>query len=219
MTSILIVEDEKPINQLIRSTLLAEGYACDSAFDGQEGADRMEQSHYDLILLDLMLPKINGYELLEYIRGTGTPVIIISAMGEVEDRIRGLRMGADDYLCKPFQIGELLARVETVLRRVGHGTEQLRVGNVVVSPASHQVWKQGKSIDLTVKEFDLLVELIRHKNVAMSRASLYETVWQEEYTGETRTLDSHIQRLRKKLDWEDQIKTVFRIGYRLEDRG
>lgn len=219
MTSILIIEDERAINHLIRSTLSAEGYDCDCAFDGKEGADCIERKQYDLILLDLMLPKISGYELLDYIRSTGIPVIIISAMGQVEDRIRGLRMGADDYLCKPFQIGELVARVETVLRRAGHSAEKLQVGDVTVSPASRQVWKHGEPVELTVKEFDLLVELIRHKNVAMSRASLYETVWQEEYTGETRTLDSHIQRLRKKLDWDQNIKTIFRIGYRLEDRG
>ena len=217
MTSSLIVEDERPINHLIRTTLTSEGYTCACAYDGQEGADLIEKNRYDLILLDLMLPKINGYDLLEYIRTTGTPIIIISAMGQVEDRIRGLRMGADDYLCKPFQIGELVARVETVLRRAGHSAEVLHAGDVTVSPASRQVWKAGRPVDLTVKEFDLLVELIRNKNVALSRASLYEAVWQEEYTGETRTLDSHIQRLRKKLDWDMKIKTIFRIGYRLED--
>lgn len=216
MANILIVEDEQPINHLIRSTLCAEGYQCDCAFDGKAGADLIEARHYDLILLDLMLPEISGYDLLEYVRPTQTPVIIISAMGQVQDRIRGLRMGADDYLSKPFQIGELVARVESVLRRAGHSVEQIHIGNVAISPDSRQVWKSGRPVELTVKEFDLLLELARNKNVALSRARLYETVWQEEYTGETRTLDSHIQRLRKKLDWNDRIKTVFRIGYRLE---
>lgn len=218
MTSILIIEDEKPISNLIKSTLTAEGYSCDCAFDGKEGADLVEEKQYSLILLDLMLPEISGYELLDYIRSTGIPVIIISAMGEVRDRIRGLRMGADDYLCKPFQIGELVARVESVLRRSGASSEILRVKDIEISQASRQVYKSGVPVDLTVKEFDLLVELVRHKNVAMSRSRLYESVWQEEYTGETRTLDSHIQRLRKKLDLENEIKTVFRIGYRLESR-
>lgn len=218
MISVLIIEDERPINNLIRSTLTAEGYSCECAFDGREGADMIERKQYDLILLDLMLPEISGYELLDYIRSTKIPVIIISAMVEVEDRIRGLKMGADDYLCKPFQIGELLARVETVLRRTQKTAEKLQAGDVIVSIASRQVWKAGAAVDLTVKEFDLLVELLRHKNVALSRAALYETVWQEEYTGETRTLDSHIRRLRKKLDWENEIRTIFRIGYRLEDR-
>lgn len=220
---ILIIEDERPINNLIRSTLTADGYSCDCAFDGKEGADLIEQRQYDLILLDLMLPEISGYDLLEYIRSLGNirvaqiPVIIISAMGQVQDRIRGLHLGADDYLCKPFQIGELAARVEAVLRRSGHSNEKIRIGDVLISPASRQVWKAGTPVELTVKEFDLLAELARHKNVVLSREKLYETVWQEEYTGETRTLDSHIQKLRKKLGWNGQIKTVFRIGYRLEE--
>lgn len=221
---ILIIEDERPINNLIRSTLTADGYSCDCAFDGKEGADLIEQRQYDLILLDLMLPEISGYDLLEYIRSLGNmraiqiPVIIISAMGQVQDRIRGLHLGADDYLCKPFQIGELAARVEAVLRRTGHTNEKIQIGDVVISPVSRQVWKSGAPVELTVKEFDLLSELARHKNVVLSREKLYETVWQEEYTGETRTLDSHIQKLRKKLGWNGQIKTVFRIGYRLEDK-
>lgn len=221
---ILIIEDERPINNLIRSTLTADGYSCDCAFDGKEGADLIEQRQYDLILLDLMLPEVSGYDLLEYIRSLGNmravqvPVIIISAMGQVQDRIRGLHLGADDYLCKPFQIGELAARVEAVLRRTGHSNEKIQIGDVVISPMSRQVWKSGAPVELTVKEFDLLSELARHKNVVLSREKLYETVWQEEYTGETRTLDSHIQKLRKKLGWNGQIKTVFRIGYRLEDK-
>ena len=221
---ILIIEDERPINNLIRSTLTADGYSCDCAFDGKEGADLIEQRQYDLILLDLMLPEISGYDLLEYIRSLGNiraaqiPVIIISAMGQVQDRIRGLHLGADDYLCKPFQIGELAARVEAVLRRSGHSNEKIQIGDVLISPASRQVWKAGTLVELTVKEFDLLAELARHKNVVLSREKLHETVWQEEYTGETRTLDSHIQKLRKKLGWNGQIKTVFRIGYRLEEQ-
>ena len=221
---ILIIEDERPINNLIRSTLTADGYSCDCAFDGKEGADLIEQRQYDLILLDLMLPEISGYDQLEYIRSLGNiraaqiPVIIISAMGQVQDRIRGLHLGADDYLCKPFQIGELAARVEAVLRRSGHSNEKIQIGDVLISPASRQVWKAGTPVELTVKEFDLLAELARHKNVVLSREKLYETVWEEEYTGETRTLDSHIQKLRKKLGWNGQIKTVFRIGYRLEEQ-
>ena len=219
---ILIIEDERPINNLIRSTLTADGYSCDCAFDGKEGADLIEQRQYDLILLDLMLPEISGYDLLEYIRSLGNiraaqiPVIIISAMGQVQDRIRGLHLGADDYLCKPFQIGELAARVEAVLRRSGHSNEKIRIGDVLISPASRQVWKDGTPVELTVKEFDLLAELARHKNVVLSREKLYETVWQEEYTGETRTLDSHIQKLRKKLGWQDRLSAVYKVGYRLE---
>jgi DNA-binding response OmpR family regulator len=215
MFQILIVEDDVAISNLIRTTLQGEGYQCTCALDGKRGADLVDQNHWDLILLDLMLPEISGEDLLEYIRPTETPVIIISAMGQVQDRIRCLKMGADDYLVKPFQIGELVARVETVLRRTGRAAKTLTCGDVTIDLESRQVRKAGEEVVLTVKEFDLLVTLIRHRNVALTRCYLYESVWGEEYLGETRTLDSHIQRLRKKLDWNDTIQTVFRIGYRL----
>jgi len=214
--NILIVEDEQAISNLIYVNLTEEGYKCTCALDGRQAADFIEQETYDLILLDIMLPKIDGYELLEFIKPLRTPVIFITAKGAVDDRIKGLKLGADDYLTKPFQIGELLARVEAVLRRYGKSDRQLVFKDVTIKIESRQVTKNGSLINLTVKEFDLLVELIRNKNVALYRNRLYEKVWQEEFLGETRTLDSHIQRLRKKLGWEEYIKTVFRIGYRLE---
>lgn len=216
MLNILIVEDEEPIANLINMNLSAEGYACTCAFDGEQGADCFERGSFDLVLLDIMLPGIDGYELLEYIKPFGTPVIFLTAKSDVNDRIKGLRLGADDYLVKPFQIGELLARVEAVLRRFGKSEKQLSFADVIINIDSRQVLKDGKAVELTVKEFDLLVELVRNKNIALYRDRLYERVWREPFTGETRTLDSHIQRLRKKLDWESHIKTVFRVGYRLE---
>ncbi|MCL1884040.1 MAG: response regulator transcription factor [Defluviitaleaceae bacterium] len=216
MLNILIVEDEQAISNLINVNLTEEGYNCTCALDGKQAADYIEQGAYDLILLDIMLPEIDGYELLEFIKPTGTPVIFITAKGAVNDRIKGLKLGADDYLTKPFQIGELLARVEAVMRRYGKSDRALFFKDVTIKIESRQVTKNDSPIDLTVKEFDLLVELVRNKNVALYRDRLYEKVWQEEFIGETRTLDSHIQRLRKKLGWEEYIKTVFRIGYRLE---
>lgn len=228
MTSILIVEDEPAIANLIYTSLHEEGYACTCAMDGAQAADLIERNHYDLILLDVMLPEIDGYELLSFIQSMTdtncpadttrpqTPVIFITAKSTTGDKIKGLKLGADDYLSKPFQIGELLARVEAVLRRYGKNDSHLAFGDVTIQLDSRQVSKQGVPINLTQKEFDLLVELIRNKNIALYRDRLYEKVWQEPFMGETRTLDSHIQRLRKKLAWEDQIKTVFRIGYRLE---
>jgi DNA-binding response OmpR family regulator len=216
MPKILIVEDEQAIANLIRINLSDEGYDCVCAYDGKEGADLIEKGNYDLVLLDIMLPEIDGYELLEYIKPLGTPVIFITAKGAVDDRIKGLKLGADDYLVKPFQIGELLARVEAVLRRFGKSEKQLSFKDTTINLDSRQVLKNGQAVDLTVKEFDLLAELIRNKNVALYRDRLYEKVWNEYFTGETRTLDSHIQRLRKKLKWDEYIKTVFRIGYRLE---
>ena len=164
-----------------------------------------------------MLPEINGYELLEYVKPIGTPIVFLTAKGGIDDRIKGLKLGADDYIVKPFQIGELLARIEALLRRYGKVNSKLQFADVEIDMASRTVNKVGNPISLTVKEFDLLVELIQNKNVALYRERLYEKVWGEEYIGDTRTLDSHIQRLRKKLDWDKYIKTVFRIGYRLED--
>ena len=216
MLKVLIVEDGKAISNLILINLKAEGYSCTCAYDGKEAADQIEKNNYDLILLDIMLPEIDGYELLEYIRPTETPVIFITAKGNLHDRVQGLRLGADDYIVKPFQISELTARVDALLRRMGKSVTQFSLFGVEINTESRIVTKDGIPIDLTLKEFDLLVELIRNKNVALYRDRLYEKVWNEPFTGETRTLDSHIQRLRKKLDWDEHIKTVFRIGYRLE---
>ena len=216
MLRILIVEDERAISNLMYVNLKAQGYDCTCAFDGKQAADLIEGNSYDLVLLDIMLPEIDGYELLEYSRPLGTPVIFITAKGTLGDRIKGLRLGADDYIVKPFQIGELLARVEALLRRAKKSAIEYSLFDVEINVNYSTVKKGGKIIDLTVKEFDLLIELIRNKNVALYRDRLYESVWNEPFTGETRTLDSHIQRLRKKLDWDEHIKTVFRIGYRLE---
>lgn len=217
MQRILIVEDEEAIANLIKVNLTAEGYCCTCAYDGKSGADYIEKETFDLILLDIMLPEINGYELLEYIKPLGTPVIFLTAKSGLDDRIKGLKLGADDYIAKPFQIGELLARVEALLRRYGKINRKIILAGVEIDMVSRIVTKDGKPIDLTVKEFDLLVELVQNKNVALYREKLYKKVWGEEFMGDTRTLDSHIQRLRKKLNWEEKIKTVFRVGYRLEE--
>lgn len=216
MQKILIVEDEGAIANLIKVNLTAEGYCCTCAYDGMAGADYIEKETFDLIQLDIMLPEINGYELLEYVKPLGTPVIFLTAKGGVDERIRGLKLGADDYITKPFQIGELSARVEALLRRYKKANNKLAFADVEIDPVSRTVNKAGMKIDLTIKEFDLLVELVQNKNVALYRERLYEKIWGGEFMGDTRTLDSHIQRLRRKLDWDKYIKTVFRIGYRLE---
>ncbi len=215
---ILIVEDDEAIANLIKMNLVSQGYDCVMAYDGKAGADRMEKELFDLVLLDVMLPEIDGYELLEYIKPLGTPVIFLTAKGSLDDRIKGLKSGADDYIVKPFQVGELIARVEALLRRYGKINSKIVYANVEIDLSSRIVTKEGKEIELTVKEFDLLVELVQNKNVALHRSRLYEKVWGEEFMGDTRTLDSHIQRLRRKLDWDNYIRTVFRIGYRLEDK-
>lgn len=217
MQKILIVEDAEAISNLIKINLTAEGYHCTCAYDGKTGADYIEKESFDLVLLDIMLPQIDGYELLEYIKPIGTPVIFLTAKGAVNDRIKGLKLGADDYIVKPFQIGELTARVEALLRRYGKINKKLSFADVEIDMVSRTVKRSGVLVELTVKEFDLLVELVQNKNVALYRDRLYEKVWGEVFMGDTRTLDSHIQRLRRKLNWEKQIKTVFRVGYRLED--
>lgn len=214
--NILIIEDDANISKLIGKTLTGSGYHCEYAYDGLQGEEMVDKQNWDIILLDLMLPHVSGYELLEYIKTLSIPVIIISAMNQVSDRIRGLNMGADDYLSKPFQVGELLARVEAVIRRTKSHEEHFSYRGVEVNYASRTVTKDGVDVPLTIKEFDLLCMLINNKNIALSREQLYEQIWQEEYYGETRTLDNHIKRLRQKLGYEDVIRTVFRIGYRFE---
>lgn len=214
---VLIVEDDEAIADLLRMDLSDEGYQCTCVFNGAEAADLLEErADFDFILLDIMLPEINGYELLEYIRPLEIPVIFLTAKGAVNDRVQGLKMGADDYIVKPFQSGEVLARMEAVLRRYGRNRKELSFADVTVNLECRKAYQNGKEVDLTVKEFDLLVELMQNKNVAQYRERLYEKVWKMPFMGETRTLDTHIQRLRRKLGWEERIKTVFRIGYRLE---
>ena len=214
--NILIIEDDRTISALMGRTLTGAGYECGFAYDGEEAEELFDSHPWDLVLLDLMLPKVSGYDILEYIAPPKTPVIIVSAMVPVYDRIRGLKMGADDYICKPFQVAELLARIEAVIRRTAPSEDVFGYKGVVVNNSSRTVTKDGGEVSLTVKEFDLLSMLINNRNVALSRRQLYEYVWKEEYYGETRTLDNHIKRIRQKLGYEDVIKTVFGIGYRME---
>jgi two-component system, OmpR family, alkaline phosphatase synthesis response regulator PhoP len=216
MVKILIVEDEIPISDLIRMSLIGKGYFCECAYDGKQAADVIEQTDYDLILLDIMLPEIDGYELMEYVRPMNIPVIFITAKSSLQDRVKGLQIGADDYIIKPFEIIELLARVEAVLRRYNKSERSIKIGDVEINVESRVVTKDSKHIDLTLKEYDLLIMLVHNRNIALFRESLFEKIWGTDYMGETRTLDLHIQRLRKKLNWEDKIKTVHKIGYRLE---
>ncbi|HIW80648.1 MAG TPA: response regulator transcription factor [Candidatus Acetatifactor stercoripullorum] len=216
MLKILIAEDEEPIANLIRMNLNRAGYQCIWAPDGEEAADRMAKEPFDLILLDIMLPGINGYELMEYAKELGMPVIFLTALGNTEHKVKGLKMGADDYLTKPFEIVELLARVEAVLRRY-HKTETiLEVFDVVIDTSSRTVLQNGTPIALTMKEFDLLLLLARNRNIALYRETIYENVWGGEYLGQSRTVDLHIQRLKKKLKWENEITAVYKVGYRLE---
>lgn len=217
MIRILIVEDERPIANLIDWNLTSYGYSCQKVYDGLAAADLILENSYDLILLDIMLPGVDGYSLLEQIKPTGTPVIFLTAKGSVADRVQGLRAGADDYLVKPFEIVELLARVETVLRRCGKAEQVLRLEpDIEIDPAARVVRKGGQPVALTAKEFDLLVLFVQNKNVALCRDRIFERVWNEEYLGDSRTVDLHVQRMRKKLGLEDRLTAVYKVGYRLE---
>ncbi len=216
MIRILIVEDEKPIANLIDWNLTSCGYACQKAYDGLTAADLILENTYDLVLLDIMLPGIDGYSLLEQIKPTGTPVIFLTAKGSVADRVQGLRAGADDYLTKPFEVVELLARVESVLRRVGKSNNRIQIGDVVIDQTSMQVTKGGIPVPLTKKEFELLLLFARNQNIALFRQTIYERVWESDYLGDSRTVDLHVQRLRKKLGWQDKLVAVYKVGYRLE---
>lgn len=215
MIKILIVEDEEPIANLIRMNLVKEGYQCEIAFDGEEAANVIQERTFDLMLLDIMLPKLNGYEVLEYAKTVNIPVIFLTAMGETQQKVKGLRMGAEDYIAKPFEIAELLARVETVLRRYRKTERKLHLLNIEIDTDSRTVTQDGAAVDLTTKEYELLLLFLRNKNRALYRETIYENVWGGEYIGNSRTVDLHVQRLKKKLGLEEHIAAIYKVGYRL----
>lgn len=216
MLKILIVEDEKPISELIRLNLTDAGYRCACAYDGLAAADLVEREPFDLVLLDVMLPGLDGYELMEYLRPLEIPVIFLTAKGSVRDRVHGLRLGAEDYLVKPFEIIELLARVETVLRRYHKNESHIELCGLTVDTRSRVVKKDGRPVALTAKEYDLLLLFLQNRNIALFRDRIYERIWGGDDLGGSRTVDLHVQRLRKKIGWEDKIVAVYKIGYRLE---
>ncbi|MGN1180727.1 MAG: response regulator transcription factor [Suilimivivens sp.] len=216
MIKILIVDDEKPICDLIDLNLSAAGYHCTAVQDGIKAIEAVEKNEYDLILLDIMLPGADGYDVMEYIRPLKIPVIFISAKHEVKDRVKGLKLGADDYLIKPFDVVELVARVEAVLRRYHKKETKIVIGDVEIDSEGRRVKRDGKPVPLTSKEFDLLMLFVENRNVALFRENLYEKVWEDEYFADSRTLDLHVQRLRRKLGWEHNLVAVYKVGYRLE---
>lgn len=216
MIKILIVEDEEPISNLIKKNLIKAGYQCKCAFDGEAAAELMSGEDYDLILLDIMLPKISGYELLEYAKEIDVPVIFLTAMGKLENKVSGLKKGVDDYITKPFEIVELLARIETVLRRYHKAEKVIKIFDIEIDIPSRTVIRNGEEVKLTMKEFELLLLFVRNKNIALYRDTIYENVWGSDFMGESRTVDLHVQRLKKKLHWEKHISAVYKVGYRLE---
>jgi len=216
MIRILIVDDEKPICDLIDINLSAAGYSCKSVQDGLKAIELIERERFDLILLDIMLPGADGFDIMEYIRPLNVPVIFITAKNDVRDKVKGLKLGAEDYLVKPFDVVELVARVEVVLRRFHKSESILQAGDVVVDTVARKVTKAGKPVVLTNKEYGLLLLFIQNKNVALFKETLYEKVWEDEYFADSRTLELHVQRLRRKLDWTHNLVAVYKVGYRLE---
>ncbi|WP_418667922.1 response regulator transcription factor [Allofournierella sp.] len=214
MAKILIVEDEISINELIRRNLQLVGHACSSVFSGPAALERLSREPVDLMLLDVMLPGLSGFEVYEQARQT--PTIFLTAKSGLPDRVRGLTMGADDYISKPFEMLELLARVEAVLRRTMKSRACFELDGMKIDFDSRQVFLRGSAVDCTPKEYALLETLVNNRNIALSRERLLELVWGYDFEGDTRTVDVHIQKLRKKLELEGRIKTVYKLGYRLE---
>ena len=217
MNPILIVDDEAAIAMLVRRILTEAGYRCQAVTDSRAAADLLEKNSYDLVLLDVMMPHLDGYDLLAYLRPTGTPCIFITAKDAVAERVRGLNSGADDYIVKPFAPTELVARVESVLRRAGRSTAVYTMWEYTVDAAACRVLRGEEEMHLTRKEYDLLLLFLRNRGRALYRDYLYETVWGDDGTGcDTRTLDTHIARLRRKLNLGDRLRSGRQIGYMLE---
>ncbi|KPV57656.1 response regulator [Paenibacillus sp. A3] len=214
---ILIVEDDIHISKIIKMNLNLVNYETTEAYDGLEALEALKRAPFDLILLDVMIPHMDGFELMEKIRPYRIPVIFLTAKNSVYDKVNGLKLGADDYIVKPFEAIELLARIETVLRRYGKEERLMTFQTIQVDLDKREVIKQGIPVELTPKEYDLLIVLLKNKNIALSREQFIEKVWGYDYYGETRTVDMHIKSLRKKLDLQDHIKTIYKMGYRLED--
>lgn len=213
---ILIVEDEEMIADIISAGLTRTGYQCECVYDGAEAAGLLEEKRYDLILLDIMLPGADGYELMEYIKNYNTPVIFITARTRLEDKVRGFKLGADDYITKPFELAELTARVEAVLRRYGKSRNKIAVAGIEVDMESKTVEKDGRPVELTAKEYELLLLFLRNRNIALYRERIYEEVWGGEFDSDSRTVDIHVQRLKRKMGLEHSIVSVRNVGYRLE---
>lgn len=216
MINILIVEDDVNIAKSIEVTVSIVGYGSEICSDGKSAVDSVKSGKFDLVLLDVMLPEMNGFEVLEHIKSSGIPVIFLTALGDVAEKIKGLRLGAEDYIVKPFEAMELIARIEVVLRRFNKSENTLCYGNINVDVNKHTVLMGGKSVDLTPKEFALFVFFVQNIDIAISRERLLSAVWGYEFEGESRTVDIHVQQIRKKLNLKNHLITIPKLGYRLE---
>ena len=221
MKKILIIEDQQNIIELIRFNLQQQGYEVDYALDGEAGIEKIRQQKYDLLILDLMLPKIDGLTLCSLLRKEPDykklPIIMLTAKSTELDKVVGLEMGADDYMTKPFSVRELLARVKALLRRTDDSapSDILRIGDIVINSEEFTVTKADQPVELTLKEFLLLKILVENRGRVLTRSYLLDKIWGYEYFGESRTVDVHIRHLRSKLADDQLITTVRGIGYKI----
>ncbi|HCM89103.1 MULTISPECIES: response regulator transcription factor [Vagococcus] len=214
MAKILIVEDELSINFLIETNLRLVGHKCDVAFDGIVASEKISKKNYDLVLLDIMLPGKDGFSLIKEVEDV--PIIFLTARSELSDKVKGLQLGADDYIVKPFEMVELIARIDAILRRTKKRKEIIKINDFTINFLERTIVKEGAILEVTPQEFSLLEVLIVNRNISLSREKLLELAWGFDFEGDSRTVDVHIQRIRKKMNMENMIKTVYKMGYRLE---
>ena len=216
MAKILIVEDDVNIAKMLEVTLSIGGYESERCDNGKKAVDLVTSQSYDLVLLDVMLPDMDGFKVIEYIDKEETAVIFLTALQDVMDKVKGLKLGAEDYIVKPFETVELLARIEVVLRRKHKSNNTIHYGDITMNIDEHTVKKGDDYVSLTPKEFDILAFFLQNQDIALSRERLLATVWGYEFMGETRTVDIHVQQIRKKMGLHNKLVTIPKLGYRLE---
>lgn len=214
---ILVAEDDIAIADLIRMNLEMVGYDVNVVNDGIEALSKIQEEDFALVILDVMLPSVDGFEIIKKIDTRNNSIIFLTARNELKDKLKGLKEGADDYITKPFEPLELLARVEAVIRRNKTYDEILNFKHIVLNESKRVIIINEREVELTPKEFELFVYLLKNKNIAISRTQLIEQIWGYDFEGETRTIDMHIQKIRKKLDLKENLKTIYKFGYRLEE--
>ena len=216
MAKIFIVEDDVNIAKMLEVTLSIGGYESERCDNGKKAVDLVTSQSYDLVLLDVMLPDMDGFKVIEYIDKEETAVIFLTALQDVMDKVKGLKLGAEDYIVKPFETVELLARIEVVLRRKHKSNNTIHYGDITMNIDEHTVKKGDDYVSLTPKEFDILAFFLQNQDIALTRERLLATVWGYEFMGETRTVDIHVQQIRKKMGLHNKLVTIPKLGYRLE---
>ena len=217
MHRILIVEDNRPVANLIATYLNFGGYETSQVYDGQLALELLAEEPFDLLILDLMLPKVSGTEIIERVKETEIPIIVLTARDDLGSKVQCLKTGADDYIIKPFDSMDLLVRVEALLRQCRRGPQTVHLGSLLIEPSTHEVTLAGRRVELAPKEYDLLYYLASRHDQVLTRKDILARVWGYQFAGETRTVDIHIQRLRRKMGWTSEIQTVTKIGYLLKE--